>query len=483
MQPIDDTSANPPKPTGDQPWPYPFSKAEWEHAPTAIRAYILALQQMIEQMLVEHQKTIAALQKRIEELEARVNRNSSNSNQPPSSDSPFRKKRDKTKPRKPGGKPGHTGHRQVMLEPHEAKPLKPEACSCGNREFPETEPYYTHQFIELPEIKMEVTHFVLERGSCPCCGKLNKASIPMEYRTGYGPRLSAMIAQMAGNQGDSRSTIQEFCSSVLGIPISLGAIQKIIDRASAAIESYYEHIGAVTRTSAVNHIDETSFAKKGTLQWLWVMTNATVAFFMIHPHRSKEAFEALIRDWAGILVSDGYGVYCKWVQRQSCLAHHIRKARELSERKDAEIARFGTWALAELQRLSHMAHVQPSMGEWQAFYARFIRLICLNRDRPDDAGIFARRLQREMDSLWLFLIKEGVAPTNNHAERMLRFAVLWRKRSQGTASNKGNRWVERILTLRQTCRLQSRNLFHTLVEALSAYFNGQQPNLNWLAST
>jgi len=91
MQPIDDTSANPPKPTGDQPWPYPFSKAEWEHAPTAIRAYILALQQMIEQMLVEHQKTIAALQKRIEELEARVNRNSSNSNQPPSSDSPFRK--------------------------------------------------------------------------------------------------------------------------------------------------------------------------------------------------------------------------------------------------------------------------------------------------------------------------------------------------------------------------------------------------------
>jgi transposase len=255
-----------------------------------------------------------------------------------------------------------------------------------------------------------------------------------------------------------------------------------MDRASAAIEHHYQQIGAVARTSKVNHIDETSFPKKATLQWLWVMTNATVAFFMIHPKRSKEAFEALIRDWAGILISDGYGLYCKWVQRQSCLAHLIRKARELSERKDAEIARFGAWALAELQRLSHMAHVQPSMGEWQAFYARFIRLITLNRDRPDDAGIFARRLQREMDSLWLFLIKEGVAPTNNHAERMLRFAVLWRKRSQGTASDKGNRWVERILTLRQTCRLQSRNLFHTLVDALSAHFNGQEPNLDWVGS-
>jgi transposase len=178
------------------------------------------------------------------------------------------------------------------------------------------------------------------------------------------------INTMAGNQGDSRSAIQEFSSWVLGIPISLGAIQKIIDRASAAIAGHYEHIGVAAITSEINHIDETSFAKKGTLQRLWVMTNAKVGFFTIHPHRSKEAFKALIRDWAGILVSDGYGVYCKWVQRQSCLAHHIRKARELSERKNPEIACFGAWALAELQRLSHMAHVQPSMGEWQAFICK-----------------------------------------------------------------------------------------------------------------
>ena len=128
-----------------------------------------------------------------------------------------------------------------------------------------------------------------------------------------------------------------------------------------------------------------------------------------------------------------------------------------------------------------MARAQPSRGEWQAFYARMIRLITLNGDRPDEAGTFARRLHREMDSLWLFLIREGVAPTNNHAERMLRFAVLWRKRSQGTASDTGNRWVERILSLRQTCRLRSRNLFAVLVDALQAHFIGQVPNLAWVA--
>ena len=85
-----------------------------------------------------------------------------------------------------------------------------------------------------------------------------------------------------------------------------------------------------------------------------------------------------------------------------------------------------------------------------------------------------------MNALWLFLVEEGVAPTNNHAERMLRFAVLWRRRSQGTASEKGNRWVERILSLRQTCNIRKRPLFPELVHALSSYFKDELPALGWI---
>lgn len=55
-----------------------------------------------------------------------------------------------------------------MLKPTQTEHLKPPACTCGNADFPETHPYYTHQFIELPEIEMEVTHFVLYKGDCPC---------------------------------------------------------------------------------------------------------------------------------------------------------------------------------------------------------------------------------------------------------------------------------------------------------------------------
>jgi transposase len=85
-----------------------------------------------------------------------------------------------------------------------------------------------------------------------------------------------------------------------------------------------------------------------------------------------------------------------------------------------------------------------------------------------------------MDSLWVFLAQHGVEPTNNRAERALRFGVQWRKRSLGTASAQGNRWVERILSLKETCRLQARSTYTVLVDAITSFCTGQAPQLAWL---
>lgn len=221
-----------------------------------------------------------------------------------------------------------------------------------------------------------------------------------------------------------------------------------------------------------------------TLQWLWVMARDTAARSMMHPRRSKEAFAALIDDWTGILVSDGYGVYQNWVERRpTCLAHLIRTARSLAKRPHAALAACGTWALAELQRLCHMATAPPTGGEWRAWYARLCKWIDQDHARPDDAGRFARRLLREMDSLWVVLAQHGVEPTNNRAERALRFGVLWRKRSQGTASTKGNRWVERLLSLKETCRLHAQSTYQVLVDAVASLCTNQQPDLTWIAQS
>jgi transposase len=169
----------------------------------------------------------AAHRKEIDELTSRLNQNSNNSNRPPSSNSPFKKPSSRTETKsKIGAKKGHEGHGPVLLNPNKIVPVKPERCECGNTSFPKTHPYYTHQEIELPPTELDVTHFVLFEGVCPQCGKLVKAGIPGHHAYGYGPRLTALVAELSGPDRNSRGTVQTFFKSVMGISISRGGIQR-----------------------------------------------------------------------------------------------------------------------------------------------------------------------------------------------------------------------------------------------------------------
>jgi transposase len=461
----------------------PFSQLDWLSTPEPVREYIIYLERLIGQM----QQRLEAVEKRTEKLEARTRMNSQNSSKPPSSDSPFNRQKKKTKKSKTkrGGQKGHKGYQQQTLNPTNTISLLPENCICGKLALdPDSiEPFYTHQHIELPKIQLDVTHFILHRGKCQCCGKTVKATVPADLRSGYGPRLSAVICELSGSHGASRQTVQDFCQSVLGLPISTGGIQRIIDRSSAAIKPIYDAIGSHARQQDVNGIDETSWFKCGKLHWLWTMANSVVAFFMIHPHRSKEAFLQLIADWKGILISDHYGVYVNWInKRQACLAHLIRKAKALTQMKDKSTKTFGQSILKQLQLLCHWAKKPPDEKQWTDFYSELLLLLMLHEGGDDPAGELARSIARQLESLWVFLDEDGVEPTNNRSERALCFAVLWRKRSHGTQSDKGNRWVERILSLKQTCRMRALPVFPILVNAIDAYFKDQSPDLGWITA-
>lgn len=459
----------------------PFSIFDWTATPESVKRYI----QYLEQTMGSLSGKVEQLEQRTEKLEVQTRKNSQNSNKPPSSDSPFKKVKKKAKKskRKKGAQKGHKGHKQMLLAPTEVIPIIPQSCPCGNRHLDtkKMQPFYTHQHIELPQIQMLVTHYVLNQCQCDKCGKTVKAQLTKEQQPGYGPRLSALIAELSGIEGSSRQVVQGFCQSVLGFPVSTGAIQNVIDRVSIALKPAYDRIGQVVRIQPVNHVDETSWRQSGKLKWLWTMVNKDLAYYMVHNHRSKEAFLELIDDWKGILVSDNYRLYTGWINlRQSCLAHYIRKAEDLSEREDESMSRFGKNILKELRLLCHWAKAPPSEKQWIQFYSRLILLLFLFENADDDAGKLARLLLREMDSLWVFLEHEGVEPTNNRAERALRFGVLWRKRSYGTQSDKGNRWVERILSLKETCRIQSLPSFPMLVNLITCYFKEQQPELGWI---
>ena len=454
------------------PPPEPLSQADWQQTPPTVQAYLLSLHQRLTQ-----------LQQQVEQLRKRSKRTSKTSDKPPSSDSPFQRptgNADKPTGQR-GARKGHPGSGPKLLRPTERQAIHPDPCRCGQGVPNSTAPYHTHQVVELPPIEMRVTHWVLHQGRCTGCGKLLKARLPKTEQTGYGPRLTALIGELSAMHRMSRRGVQDLCRSVLGIPLSLGAIQRLIDRTSLAIMPHDEAIARLARKAPVGYVDETPWYCLHALHWLWSLATDTVTLYRIHPRRSHEAFEKLIGEWRGVLVSDGYGVYQSWVKRrQTCLAHLIRRARELSQRQIAELAAFGKVALRELQRLCQMAHAPPSGGQWQAWYARLCRLMKRYASRPDDAGRLARRLRRELASLWVFLSEPGVEPTNNRAERALRYGVLWRKVSLGTASAKGNAWVQRSLSLRQTSRQLGQSSFSVLVDALESFLNGRQPDLSWL---
>jgi len=461
---------------------HPFSLSDWLASPEPVRRYVESLEQRIEQL----EATVSQMAQRIEQLENRLNQNSQNSSKPPSSDAPHQRaeRESKKSKRRRGGQKGHKGHRQQLLSPTEVIDIEPDRCACGceRHRRGSLRAFYTHQWIELPEINMDVKHVVLKKGQCADCGRWVKARLPKQYQSGYGPHFSSLVAELSGIQGASRQAVEEFIQNVFKVPISTGGIQKVIDRVSAALAPVHEAIGALVRSAAVNHVDETSWQQAGALKWVWTMTNSKAAFFMVHSHRSQKAFEALIENWRGILVSDNYAVYRNWVnRRQVCLAHLIRKAKGLAEREDESCQRFGQHLREALQQLCRFALAPPGKRKWTGFYSRLMLLLLLFEAAADDAGRLAREVLREIDSLWVFLDEAGVEPTNNRAERALRFAVLWRKRSNGTQSDKGNRWVERLLSFRQTCRLRDKATFPLLVDAMKAYFKNQTPDLGWLA--
>lgn len=371
-------------------WALPVCQMDWERTPPAVQDYIQSLHQQIKQ-----------LEQQVDTLQGQVAKTSHTSSKPPSSDSPFNKPKRNRPPSsgKRGGQKGHQGKGPTLLSPTEVHLIEPAPCACGHGELVSLAPYHTHHVIELPPIEMDIHHFILHQGTWSGCGRTLKAQVPSAYQAGYGPHLTALVGQLAGMHRNSRRLIQDFCHSVLHIPTSLGAVQKMIDRVSTAILPHYEAIATLARQARVGYIDETPWYCQNALNWLWTLSTDTVSFYLIHPHRSKEAFLALIEEWQGILVSDGYGVYQNWVNdRQTCLAHLIRTARGLSEKRDSNLAACGNWALSELQTLCRMAKAPPTVGQWGAWYARFGRLIDRYHERQDDAGRLARRLQREVVS-------------------------------------------------------------------------------------
>jgi len=434
---------------------------------------------------------IPVLLKRIEELEALVKQNSSNSSRPPSADPPGAPDKPAAAPsgRKRGGQPGHDPHRRVLLEGDRVRSrrdLKPTNCRrCGGALFGEDPDPHRHQVIDIPKVVAFADEYRLHALLCPHCRITTRAALPPGVPASMvGPRLQAVTSMSSGAFRLSKRMIEEMLAAFFDAEVSLGTISQVEQRTSEALAAPVEDVKGAIRQKPVVHADETSWREAAKKAWLWVAATATLAVVLIRRSRGGEvARELLGEQFGGMLVSDRWCGYA-WVdelRRQLCWAHLKRHWKAFMD-YSGEARRIGVALQYHTKKLFRYWHrVRDGTLPRPLFQERIRptqRAIAALLTQGTSCGVakvegMCRDILLWEASLWTFTRIEGVEPTNNHGERVIRHPVLYRKISHGTDSEAGSRFVERILTTVQTLRLQNRNVLDYLTAACEAFNHGR----------
>ena len=457
-------------------------------------------------LIAEQARIIARLATKVEALEALalkqselLGRNSKNSNLPPSSDGPGGASGDAGKKskrgRKRGAQKGHKGSHRALVPPEQVDevvdmfPARCEACAEWLPKTPDARPR-RHQHIELAPFAPEVTEYRRHEVCCPSCRHRTRALYDDDIipRYAFGPRVMAVVVLLTGVYHLSRRATVRLLRELLDLRISVGSVSNIEKRMSDALKPAFDEAWAAARAAPVKHTDGTTWLQAGVMLALWTLATAGATVFKILSNGQRETLKKeLLPAPNGVLVSDRATALKFWMmkERQICWAHLIRKfvsfaerdgptrtlGRELLDCSAVVFAYWGDFKDGLLSREQFAARLAPVRADFERTLRRAIAA-----DIKGLSGSCAD-LWEHREALWTFAELDGVEPTNNHAERELRAFVLWRRRSFGTQSDRGNRFAERLMTIAHTARKQGTEVLAFLVACATRADDEPAPSL------
>jgi transposase len=452
-----------------------------------------ALTKVVEQLRAEVAQIRAELGVTKAQLAA-AKKNSSNSSKPPSSDivkkaTPPAKDGEK---RKRGGQPGHPRHERTPFpddQAHDRDLHCVECPTCHGPVVPSRKPPEVMQQVELPMPSelVSIVNYRLHACWCRKCRQVHYASLdPVTRQTGLtGPRLTALIAYLKGACHCSYSTIRKFLRDVLGIPISRGYLAKLIAKASDSLKDAYDALAERLPNETRLNVDETGHKNNGTSMWTWCFRAALFTLFKIDKSRGSDVLvDVLGKEFDGTLGCDYFSAYRKYMKDfnvlvQFCLAHFLRDVRFLIEHPNTRNQAYGKRVLDRLRNLFGVIHRRDQLGA-KAFRVALDNAgdelwaeVVWRVPSTAEARNLANRFDKHGSSYLRFITTPGIEPTNNLAEQAIRFVVIDRKVTQGSRSDTGQRWLERIWTAMATCAQTGRSVFTLLHESLTAWFSGQ----------
>ena len=331
----------------------------------------------------------------------------------------------------------------------------------------------------------QVTEYQCYGGPCENCGAFNVAEVPPEV-AGHmaGSRLQAIASLLSGRFRLSRREVEEALVELFGpkAEMSLGTISNLEAQTSAALAPVYEEAHQTAQKARHANFDETGWREGRKKAWLWVMVTAALTIFRIDRHRDDDAFRALAGRFKGVLSSDRWRTYMKWLKRlhELCWAHLKRDFKSWEDLGGAE-GKIGKAALQcerEVMTLWHRFKKgeisRRTLQEYLRPVQKRLRTILRRGRRYKLIAGTCKELLKYWTCLWVFTRHFDVEPTNNAGEQEIRPAVLWRKGSFGSHSEGGSRFVERMLTATRSLRKQGRAILEFIVKAVVAFRMGRR---------
>jgi transposase len=465
------------------------AEAIYDQGREAVVAVLLRMDEQIGRL----EKRVERQDERIAGLERRLGRSSRNSSQPPSQDPPASTPKRGKDPsgRAQGAQPGHQGRGRGLLPASAVDEVVdhwPAECDCGHR-FCDAERVVVgeparHQVEELPVTAVGVTEHRAQRVRCPGCGKRQTATLPAEVaHSAFGPRLQAAVATLSVRNRISRRDVVELCEQLFCARISTGSVEAILQRAGDALAEPYEDLLEEVRLAAHVNMDETGWRLRGAQRALWGVFTDRHAVLRIAPGRHEDHAKALLGGTQAIVTSDRWWAYGHLPvgRRQVCWSHLQRDFAHCADglAAERELGEAGLRVCEELfwswEIFGHTGDRRELKRRIRAVRREFkpiVRRHATKAARYRRTRGLARNLLKIWPALWTFTDHDSVQPTNNHAERGLRGAVIARKLSLGSQSPGGEQRTQRLLSAHTTCRLQRRSLHAYLADLLGAHARG-----------
>ncbi len=442
------------------------------------------------EQLSQHNQLLTEENQKLRERIARLEKNSSNSSKPPSSDiinpqPPNTKKRK----RKIGGQKGHPKHTRPLFEGNEIDTTIVHKLSAnmirrkGLIPLPVTESAL--QQIDLPDKLYHVSDHRVQLYRAPN-GTIIKARLPKEIRKAglFSTRMTALTGYLKARCHMSYSTLQSFFDDIMSLDISQSYLSKLCtQKLSSALQPAYAEVGQFIRNAPMLGTDETGHKNPAYKSaWTWCQQTLEAVLFHISNSRGSQVLiDILGSDYSGIITCDYFSANKKFIRLskasvQYCWAHLIRDIKFLLTLSHKTLKRWAKALLAILRKIFGLWKTRHSRqwGRYRKTVEKLKKAFLQKVRRPpahSEAMNIKKRFVDGVDKCYfLFLDREGVSPTNNLSEQAIRFVVIDRRITQGTRSWAGMRWCERAWTVVATCARQKRSVYEFFLEILNATY-------------